>query len=131
MRPLSLTRTLKGWDCRHLHHAGGDTGLREMKPLVWGQRVSERDEGPLQTCTLLEAPRLPERLPVGPRGLRLAQELALSPQKWGDISAPSFLHAGLGLLQAPDCGGSLPLTQPGPFTGEARPLVGGEDAFLR
>ena len=90
MRPLSLTRTLKGRDCRHPHRAGGDTGLREMKPLAWGQRASERDKGPLQTCTLLEAPRLPEGLPVGPQGLRLAHELALSPQKWGDISAPSI-----------------------------------------
>lgn len=68
VRHSSLTRALKGRDCD-----GGDTGLREMKPLAWGQRASERDEGPLQTCTLLEAPRLPEGLPMGPQGLRLAQ----------------------------------------------------------
>lgn len=36
---------------------------------------------------------LPVGLQVGPGGLRLAQELVLSPQKWGDISAPSFSAA--------------------------------------
>ena len=33
---------------------------------------------------------LPVGLRVGPGGLRLAQELVLSPQKWRDIFAPSF-----------------------------------------
>ena len=85
VRHASLTRTLKGRGCD-----GGGTGLRERKPPAWGQRASERDEGPLQTRSLLEAPRLPEGLPVGPRGLRLAQATGPVSQKWGDISAPSF-----------------------------------------
>ena len=86
MRHGSLTRTLKGRGCD-----GGGTGLREMEPLAWGQRASERDEGPLQTRSLLEAPRLPEGLPMGPRGLRLAQATGPVSPEVGRHFCPLFL----------------------------------------
>ena len=142
-RHLSLTRTLKDRYCRHPHRTGGDIGLREVKPLARGQRASGRGgtgvpngRGGWPPCwpwiwASRGASSGTTRSQAGP-GAWASGWLKSGPCL--PTNARHFCHlllqsAGLGLLQAPERGGSLPLTQPGPLTGTACPLVTGRMHF--